>query len=124
MVLGISAVDRPGLLHDISQGLDRLQVQLLHCEVRVQVSMRPTRNVNCDSWTRCSRPWCITGSVIRTTCSCSPCGRKMSCMIYIWKYIDRFALQHNTQSMFNTALISKATFKEVAVYNIADQVAV
>lgn len=34
MVLGISARDRPGLLHDISQGLNRLQVQLLHCEVR------------------------------------------------------------------------------------------
>ena len=32
MVLGISAPDRPGLLHDISQGLNRLQVQLLHCE--------------------------------------------------------------------------------------------
>jgi hypothetical protein len=32
MVLGISARDRPGLLHDISQGLNRLQVQLLHCE--------------------------------------------------------------------------------------------
>jgi UTP:GlnB (protein PII) uridylyltransferase len=32
MVLGISATDRPGLLHDISQGLNRLQVQLLHSE--------------------------------------------------------------------------------------------
>lgn len=32
MVLGISANDRPGLLHDISQALNRLQVQLLHCE--------------------------------------------------------------------------------------------
>jgi glycine cleavage system regulatory protein len=28
----VSANDRPGLLHDISQGLNRLQVQLLHCE--------------------------------------------------------------------------------------------
>ena len=35
MVLGISAPDRPGLLHDISQGLNRLQVQLLHCEASV-----------------------------------------------------------------------------------------
>ena len=32
MVLGVSATDRPGLLHDISQGLNRLRVQLLHCE--------------------------------------------------------------------------------------------
>jgi UTP:GlnB (protein PII) uridylyltransferase len=32
MVLGISANDRPGLLHDISQALNRLRVQLLHCE--------------------------------------------------------------------------------------------
>ena len=32
MVLGVSAADRPGLLHDISQGLNRLRVQLLHCE--------------------------------------------------------------------------------------------
>ena len=30
MVLGVSATDRPGLLHDISQGLNRLRVQLLH----------------------------------------------------------------------------------------------
>ena len=35
MVLGISTPDRPGLLHDISQGLNRLQVQLLHCEASV-----------------------------------------------------------------------------------------
>ena len=27
--------DGPGLLHDISQGLNRLQVQLLHCEASV-----------------------------------------------------------------------------------------
>ena len=32
VVLGVSAADRPGLLHDISQGLNRLRVQLLHCE--------------------------------------------------------------------------------------------
>ena len=35
MVLGVSSTDRPGLLHDISQGLNRLQVQLLHCEASV-----------------------------------------------------------------------------------------
>ena len=34
-VLGVSALDRPGLLHDISQGLNRLRVQLLHCEASV-----------------------------------------------------------------------------------------
>ena len=34
-VLGVSAMDRPGLLHDISQGLNRLRVQLLHCEASV-----------------------------------------------------------------------------------------
>jgi predicted amino acid-binding ACT domain protein len=34
-VLGVSATDRPGLLHDISQGLNRLRVQLLHCEASV-----------------------------------------------------------------------------------------
>ena len=34
-VLGVSAIDRPGLLHDISQGLNRLRVQLLHCEASV-----------------------------------------------------------------------------------------
>jgi di/tricarboxylate transporter len=32
MVLGISAADRPGLLHDISKSLNRLKVQCLHSE--------------------------------------------------------------------------------------------
>ena len=32
MVLGISATDRPGLLHDISKSLNRLKVQCLHSE--------------------------------------------------------------------------------------------
>ena len=59
-VLGVSATDRPGLLHDISQGLNRLRVQLLHCEASV------VANRSVSIWRLQSMDQSTTSEEIRT----------------------------------------------------------